>query len=251
MLPGSRNSSFLQRLLGSQPFWVTMALIVLSISHRTLSARVLFGQQHRQHHPELRAFRHHGRGHDLRHHHRRHRPFGRLDHGARGNRRGAVPDLGIPVVDRVLGMGLLAGLACGAVNGFFVAYVGISPFVVTLGMMSIARVTGRCRFGQPDALPVRPRCADREGHRPGKVSAASVEGDMWPDWIPAFSSHFWTMVVLALFVGYGVQLQGLGAASVRDWRQRTGRAPDRCERRCASSFRSICSRRSAPRSRRF
>ncbi len=37
------------------------------------------------------------------------------------------------------GMGLVAGLACGAVNGFFVAYVGMSSFVVTLGMMSIAR----------------------------------------------------------------------------------------------------------------
>ena len=37
------------------------------------------------------------------------------------------------------GMGMLAGLACGAVNGFFVAYVGMSSFVVTLGMMSIAR----------------------------------------------------------------------------------------------------------------
>ena len=36
-------------------------------------------------------------------------------------------------------MGLAAGLICGAVNGFFVAYVGIPSFVVTLGMMSIAR----------------------------------------------------------------------------------------------------------------
>ncbi len=36
-------------------------------------------------------------------------------------------------------MGLAAGLACGAINGFFVAYVGLSSFVVTLGMMSVAR----------------------------------------------------------------------------------------------------------------
>ena len=35
--------------------------------------------------------------------------------------------------------GLLAGLACGAFNGFFVAYVGMPSFVVTLGMLSIAR----------------------------------------------------------------------------------------------------------------
>jgi ribose transport system permease protein len=36
-------------------------------------------------------------------------------------------------------MGLLAGIVCGAVNGFFVAYVGMPSFVVTLGMLSIAR----------------------------------------------------------------------------------------------------------------
>jgi ribose transport system permease protein len=37
------------------------------------------------------------------------------------------------------GVGLMVGLACGLVNGIFVAYVGLSPFVVTLGMLSIAR----------------------------------------------------------------------------------------------------------------
>ena len=37
------------------------------------------------------------------------------------------------------GAGLAAGLACGAFNGFFVAYVGMPSFVVTLGMLSIAR----------------------------------------------------------------------------------------------------------------
>jgi ribose transport system permease protein len=35
--------------------------------------------------------------------------------------------------------GLLAGLACGAVNGGLIAYAGLPPFVVTLGMLSIAR----------------------------------------------------------------------------------------------------------------
>src|SRR5260221_14209741 len=32
-----------------------------------------------------------------------------------------------------------AGILCGAVNGFFVAYVGMPSFVVTLGMLAIAR----------------------------------------------------------------------------------------------------------------
>ena len=35
--------------------------------------------------------------------------------------------------------GLLTALACGLVNGVLIAYAGLSPFVVTLGMLSIAR----------------------------------------------------------------------------------------------------------------
>jgi len=35
--------------------------------------------------------------------------------------------------------GLLAGIACGAVNGMLIAYLKLAPFVVTLGMLSIAR----------------------------------------------------------------------------------------------------------------
>jgi ribose transport system permease protein len=34
---------------------------------------------------------------------------------------------------------ILAALACGFVNGYLIAYVGMPPFVVTLGMMSFAR----------------------------------------------------------------------------------------------------------------
>ena len=36
-------------------------------------------------------------------------------------------------------VGLFAGFAAGLINGIFVAYVGLSPFVTTLGMLSIAR----------------------------------------------------------------------------------------------------------------
>ena len=37
-----------------------------------------------------------------------------------------------------------------------------------------------------------------------------VENDFWPDWIPAFSSHFWTMVILALIVGYVFRYKAWG-----------------------------------------
>ena len=36
-------------------------------------------------------------------------------------------------------LGLCAAMLCGAINGFGVAYLKLAPFVVTLGMMSIAR----------------------------------------------------------------------------------------------------------------
>jgi ribose transport system permease protein len=38
-----------------------------------------------------------------------------------------------------VGAGLLTGMAVGLVNGLLIAYVGLSPFVVTLGMLSFAR----------------------------------------------------------------------------------------------------------------
>ncbi|MGP2494210.1 ABC transporter permease [Mesorhizobium sp. PUT5] len=38
-----------------------------------------------------------------------------------------------------VGMALLTSVAVGAVNGFFIAYLGMQPFVVTLGMLSIGR----------------------------------------------------------------------------------------------------------------
>jgi ribose transport system permease protein len=45
---------------------------------------------------------------------------------------------GIPVPLAILG-GLLAGAICGLVNGLLVAYANLPPFIVTLGMLGIAR----------------------------------------------------------------------------------------------------------------
>jgi ribose transport system permease protein len=106
-------------------------------------------------------------------------------------------------------MGLVAGLACGAVNGFFVAYVGMPSFVVTLGMLSIARSLAVVfsanqmlyKFG-PDAPIVKAI---------GQAKWPRQTPDDWvPDWIPQFSSHFWTMIVLALIVGYVFNFKAWG-----------------------------------------
>ena len=97
-------------------------------------------------------------------------------------------------------MGLLMGLICGAVNGYFVAYVGMPSFVVTLGMLSIARSLAVVfsanqmlyKFG-PDAPIVK---AIGQAKWPVHAPAGWA-----PHWIPELSSHFWVMVVLALVVG--------------------------------------------------
>jgi ribose transport system permease protein len=98
-------------------------------------------------------------------------------------------------------MGLLAGLACGAVNGFFVAYVGIPSFVVTLGMLSIARSLAVVFSGN--------QMLYKFGHDAATVKAIGQakwplhEPAGWaPHWIPELSSHFWVMILMALIVGF-------------------------------------------------
>ena len=98
-------------------------------------------------------------------------------------------------------MGFLAGIFCGAVNGFFVAYVGMQPFVVTLGMLAIARSLAVVvsqnqmlyKFG-PDAPIVK---AIGQFRWPLRVGS----GGWAPEWMPEFSVQFWTMIALGLIVG--------------------------------------------------
>lgn len=67
--------------------------------------------------------------------------------------------LGVPVpVAALTGIGV--GAACGAVNGFLAVYARIPPFIVTLGMMGIARgaaliiAQGRSIYGFPRSFLV-------------------------------------------------------------------------------------------------
>jgi ribose transport system permease protein len=97
--------------------------------------------------------------------------------------------------------GLLAGLACGAFNGYLIAYEGMPSFVVTLGMLSIGRslavvLSGNqmlYKFG-PDAPIVK---AIGQAKWPRHAPAGWA-----PNWIPEFSSHFWVMILMALVVGF-------------------------------------------------
>ena len=195
-----KEQSVLQRILASQPFWVTVALFLLVVYMAALEPS-----------------------------------FGTVNNAANITRNFApfgIMALGMTVViitggidlsvGSIMGlvaivaglfltweypwyvafaMGLLTGLICGGVNGFFVAYLNMPSFVVTLGMLSIARslavvISGNqmlYKFG-PDAPIVK---AIGQARWP-----VQTEGDWIPDWIPQLSSHFWVMIVMALWLGY-------------------------------------------------
>jgi ribose transport system permease protein len=84
---------------------------------------------------------------ERRHHRRRHRPLGRLRHGA--GRRGhgqahAGPDAGRPGADADLGLpaALAASLVAGLINGTLISHLRVPAFIGTLGMYGVARGGG-------------------------------------------------------------------------------------------------------------
>jgi ribose transport system permease protein len=106
-------------------------------------------------------------------------------------------------------MGLLTGILCGAFNGFFVAYVGMPSFVVTLGMLSIARSLAVVFSGNQMLYKFGPDAPIVKAIGQAKWPLHQPNG--WaPHWIPELSSHFWVMVVLALVVGYVFNFKAWG-----------------------------------------
>jgi len=97
--------------------------------------------------------------------------------------------------------GMLAGLACGVVNGFFVAYLNMPSFVVTLGMMSIARSLAIVLSGNQMLYQFGPDAPIVKAIGQAKWPLREPAG--WaPAWMPEFSSHFWALIILALFLGW-------------------------------------------------
>jgi ribose transport system permease protein len=98
------------------------------------------------------------------------------------------------------GAGLFAGMLCGAFNGYFVAYAGMPSFVVTLGMLSIARSAAVVLSGNQMLYQFGPDAPIVKAIGQAKWPVHSPDG--WvPNWIPELSSHFWVMVVMALVLG--------------------------------------------------
>jgi ribose transport system permease protein len=135
---GSRAESVWRRLLGSQPFWITAAVLLLSGGMSLASEPFA---SHENFFNITRNFAFIGlialgqtlvivtAGIDL--------SVGSVM-GLAGIVTGLALESGQPLWAGV-GAGLAVALACGAVNGALIAYARLSPFVVTLGMLAIAR----------------------------------------------------------------------------------------------------------------
>jgi ribose transport system permease protein len=203
-----KEQTLLQRVFSSQPFWVTVALLLLVVFMSALEPS-----------------------------------FGTVDNAANITRNFApfgIMALGMTVViitggidlsvGSIMGlvaivaglfltweypwyvaffMGLLTGLICGAVNGFFVAYVNMPSFVVTLGMLSIARSLAVVFSGNQMLYKFGPDAPIVKAIGQAKWPVQS-EGDWIPDWIPQLSSHFWVMIVMALWLGYMFNFKAWG-----------------------------------------
>ena len=72
-----------------------------------------------------------------------------------------------------LAAGLLTGMAAGMINGLLIAYVGLSPFVVTLGMLSFARSLRDRAVAEQDDLRIRSHRVRRSRSSEAARSSAS------------------------------------------------------------------------------
>ncbi len=199
-ISGIAEHTLMQKILASQPFWVTVALAVLAIAIGLYQPSFVTSA-------------------NITNITRNFAPFGIMALGMTcviitggiDLSVGSIMGLVAIVAGLLLtweypwyvafAMGLIAGMLCGAVNGFFVAYVGMSSFVVTLGMMSIARSLAVVSSGNQMLYQFGPDAPIVKAIGQGKFPSGQPES-IFPAWIPPFSSHFWTMVVLALVVGY-------------------------------------------------
>ena len=78
-------------------------------------------------------------------------------------------------------------MAAGAVNGALIAYVGLSPFVVTLGMLSFARSLAIVLSQNKMIYEFGPSGADVQGDRRRRSSSGS-------------RNPVWVLIVLTIAV---------------------------------------------------
>ena len=136
---GIKEQTVLERMFSSQAFWVTIALIVISVVMTVLQPEAFASRANFYNITRNFAF------------------IGIMAIGMVAVIITGGIDLSVGSVMGLVGVvsglllqggydwwvavigGLLTGAAAGAVNGVLIAYVGLSSFVVTLGMLSLAR----------------------------------------------------------------------------------------------------------------
>lgn len=96
---------------------------------------------------------------------------------------------GGPSVFLALGVALAIGAAVGAINGGLVAYRGLEPFIVTLGMLALAR---GLVYAYGNGIPVNPAAAESFA----SVGQATIIG------IPVLALIWLAMVALIAFLLY-------------------------------------------------
>ena len=136
-----------------------------------------------------------------------------------------------------LGVSLLVG----ALNGVMIAYVGVPPFVVTLGMLSIARSVAMVLSDNRMVYQFGPDQAQLLTLGGGFISVALpfVDAIRVPNPVVF-------LLILLLIAGFPVSLDAMGAAPFRHRRQRARGDDDRRAGQAASRSASTCSAACAP-----
>jgi ribose transport system permease protein len=101
--------------------------------------------------------------------------------------------------------GLLAGAAAGAINGSLIAYVKLPPFVVTLGMLSIARSAAIVLSENRVIYQFGPGGDTFKAIGGGRISIPWIDGD----WLP-LSNLFAVLVVLAIVMAIVLKFTAWG-----------------------------------------
>jgi ribose transport system permease protein len=101
--------------------------------------------------------------------------------------------------------GLLAGAAAGAVNGTLIAYVKLPPFVVTLGMLSIARSAAIVLSENRVIYQFGPGGDTFKAIGGGRISIPWIDGG----WLP-LSNLFAVLVVLAVIMAIVLKFTAWG-----------------------------------------
>ncbi|MBV9567186.1 MAG: ABC transporter permease, partial [Hyphomicrobiales bacterium] len=183
-----RERSFFQRMLTRQPFWVTVAVLVI-IGGMTLYQPIAFASADNFFNITRNfAF------------------IGIMALGMTAVILTGGIDLSVGSIMGLVGVvcglllqagqhwavaiaaGLLAGAATGAVNGVLIAYVGLPSFVITLGMLSIARSLAIVLSQNKIIYQLGPS---------GETFEAIGGGDLF-----GIANPVWLLIIMALIFGY-------------------------------------------------